>query len=57
MAEQIDSLIDEKSTPVGFTKKQLDDHILGVIMASNFSLKKGIPLFGNRAEQATTDEL
>ena len=30
---------------------------MGVIMASYFPLKKGIALFGDRAEKATTEEL
>ena len=51
------SLIDENPPPVGLTEEQLDDHIMGVILAQHFSLKKGIPLFGDKAEQATTEEL
>ena len=57
VAAQIDSLIDENPPPVGLTEEQLDDHIMGVILAQHFSLKKGIALFGNKAEQATTAEL
>ena len=30
---------------------------MGVILAQHFSLKKGIALFGDKAEQATTEEL
>ena len=30
---------------------------MGVILAQHFSLKKGIAIFGNKAEQATTAEL
>ena len=57
MAAQIDSLIDENPPPVGLTEEQLDDHIMGVILAQHFSLKKGIALFGDKTEQATTAEL
>ena len=57
VAAQIDSLIDENPPPVGFTEEQADDHIMGVILAQHFSLKKGIALFGDKAEQATTAEL
>ena len=49
-AAQIDSLIHENPPPVGLTEEQLDGHIMGVIMASHFSLKKGIALFGDKAE-------
>ena len=57
VAAQIDSLIDENPPPVGLTEEQLDDHIMGVILAQHFPLKKGIALFGDKAEQATTEEL
>ena len=43
--------------PVGFTEEQLDNHIMGVVMAEHVSLKKGIRLFGDKAEDATTTEL
>ena len=55
MAAQIDSLIDENPPPVGLKEEQLDDHIMGIIMAEHFSLKGGIVLFGDRTEQATTE--
>ena len=35
----------------------VDEHILGVIMAQQYSLRKGIELFGKRAEVAAVDEL
>ena len=57
MAAQIDSLIDENPPPVGLTEEQLDDHILEFILAQHSFLKKGIALFGDKAEQATTAEL
>ena len=43
MAAQIDSLIDENPPPVGLTEEQLDDHIVGVIMAEHVSLKRELP--------------
>ena len=42
---------------LGLTEEQLDDHIMGVIMASHFPLKKGIALFGDKAGKATEKEL
>ena len=57
VAAQIDSLINENPPPIGLTEEQLDDHIMGVILAQHFSLKKGIALFGDKAEQAITAEL
>ena len=56
-ADHIDRLLTKDPPPVDFTEEQVDDHIMGVIMAEHFSLKKGIKLFGNRAEEATTKEL
>ena len=42
---------------VGLTEEQVDEHILGLVIASYFPLKKGIELFGERAQKATTKEL
>ena len=39
------------------SKFEVDEHITGLIMAHQYSLKKGIQLFGNRAEEATVKEL
>ena len=47
----------ENPLPVGFTEEQLDNHIMGVVMAEHFPPKKGIKLFGDKAEDATTEEL
>ena len=52
----LDSLIDEPS-PVRLAEEQVDGHIMGVILALHFSLKKGIELLGNRAEKSTLKEL
>ena len=35
----------------------LTQHLLGVILVQQFNLKKGLQLFGGRAEEATTKEL
>ena len=35
----------------------LDEQMLGVILVQQYNLKKGIELFGNRAKEATTNEL
>ena len=48
MAAQIDSLLDENPPPIGLTEEQLDDYIMGVILAQHFSLRKGISLFGEK---------
>ena len=37
-----------RGPPVGFMEEQLDDHIMGVVMAEHFSLKKGIRLFEDK---------
>ena len=34
-----------------------DEHIVGLIMAHQYSLKKGLELFGKKAEDATLKEL
>ena len=38
-------------------EEQLDGHLMGIIPASLFPLKKGIGFFGERVETATTKEL
>ena len=35
----------------------LTEHLLGVILVQQYNLKKGLELFGDRAEAATTKEL
>ena len=56
-ADHIDRLVTDNLPPVGFAEEQLDDHIMEIIMAEHFPLKKGIKLFGNKAVAATTEEL
>ena len=51
-AIHLDSLIDETTPHVGLAEEQLNDHIMGVTMASYFPLKKGIALFGEKAENS-----
>ena len=48
----------EKALPLeAMTDKEVEAHILGVIMVEHYSMKKGIDLFGDRAETAVTKEL
>ena len=56
MASQIYILIADPP-PVGLAEEQVDERIMGVILASHISLKKGIELFGKRAKKSTTKEL
>ena len=39
------------------SEEQLDAHIVGVIMSQQYSLKKGIELFGERGDAAVEKEL
>ena len=39
------------------TEEQLDVHIVGVIFSQNFSLKKGLELFGGKEDAAVHKEL
>ena len=39
------------------TEEQSDAHVVGVIFAQHFSLKKGLELFGNKADIAVQKEL
>ena len=57
MAPQLDEKIEEASSPHTMTGGELEDHIIGVILASHFSLKKGSTLFGDKADIITTKEL
>ena len=36
---------------------EVDEHTTGLVMAHQYSLKKGVELFGERAEDATVKEL
>ena len=36
---------------------EVDEHITGLVMAQQYFLKKGVELFGERAEEATLKEL
>ena len=48
----------EKASPLeAMTDKEVEAHILGVIMVEHYSIKKGIDLFGDCAETAVTKEL
>ena len=50
------NLGEEPSLP-GLTEAQVDNHIMGVILAHQYTPKKGIKKFGERAEEATSKEL
>ena len=41
-ADHIDRIMKDNPPPVGFTEEQLDDHIMGVVMAEHFPLKRGL---------------
>ncbi len=49
------NLIDEKCAPID--EYDLDEHIIGLIMAHQYSMKKGIKLFGEKIEKATLKEI
>ena len=49
------NLIDEKFAPMD--KYGVDKHIVGLIMAHQYSMKKGIKLFSEKAEKATLKEI
>ncbi len=49
------NLIDKEYAPMD--KYNLDKHIVGLIMAHQYSMKKGTKLFGERAENALLKEL
>ena len=50
------NLGEESSLPPP-TETQAEDHTMGVVFAQQYTLKKGIKTFGDRAEEATTKEL
>ena len=39
------------------TEAQVESHIMGVVLAQQYTLKKGLEKFGDRAAEATTKEL
>ena len=54
----INLIFDETTPPSsGLSPEDIDSHILGVILASQYNLKKGTELFGERADEAVTNEL
>ena len=58
--QYVDGVINLNTIDTKFAPKSdfdVDEHILGVIMAQQYSLRKGIELFGKRAEVAAVDEL
>ena len=43
--------------PAQMTKEQSDEYIVGVIFAQKFSLKKGLEIFGDKADVAVKKDL
>ena len=56
MIRQLHSLIYDL-LHVRLAKKEVYEHIMRIILASHFSLKKGIELFGKSVEKSTTNKL
>ena len=40
-----------------FDEEDIDEHIVGLIMAHQYTLKNGLELFGEKAEEAAIKEL
>ena len=40
----------EAEIPPGMSEEEIEAHIMGVVLIENFNTKKGIDVFGNRAE-------
>ena len=53
----VDFNLDEEPSLSGLKESQVDYHIMGVIFAHQYTLKRGLEKFGERAEEATTKEL
>ena len=47
--------LEDKVEPMDESK--VDEHIVGLIMSHQYSLKKGLELFGNKAKEAAMKEL
>merc|ERR1712086_476948 len=54
----INLVFDEDAPPPSeLSPEEIDSHILGVILANQYNLKKGKELFGDRCDKAVMDEL
>ena len=54
----INHVFDENAPPLDkLSPEEIDAHILGVILANQYNLKKGKELFGDRCDKAVMDEL
>ena len=54
----INLVFDEKAPPPNkLSSEEINSHILGVILANQYNLKKGKELFGDRCDKAVMDEL
>ena len=50
--------VDDDAPPLKvMTKDQSDAHVVGVIFAQHFSLKKGLQIFGDKVDVAVHQEL
>ena len=54
---QLDIILDEYHPSDGYTEEEVDEHIMGMRMTLHFSLTKGIEIFGDKVEKATTKNL
>ena len=43
---------DNAEAPLGITEENIESHIMGVMLIKRFNMKKGIDIFGDRAETA-----
>ena len=57
LAGRIEEAIDKTFSTQILTKEDIEEHIFGIILASHYSLKKGVEQFGEKANNATTKEL
>ena len=54
----INLVFDENSPPpLELSPKEIDSHIIWVILANQYNLKKGMELFGENANEAVMNEL
>ena len=49
--------LDEAGPPPKLNEEDIEEHLMGVVLAHQFSLKKGLQKFGDVAEKAVEDEI
>jgi hypothetical protein len=54
---KVESIKDNEDYSQGMSAKDITLHILGVIMAEQYSIKRGLKVFGKEGEKAVTKEL